>query len=44
MKLRNFALDYSNPDFVKYAESYGASGFKINKGEHFLTYYARLFP
>lgn len=34
MKLRNFALDYSNPDFVKYAESYGASGFKINKGEH----------
>ncbi len=34
MKLRNFALDYSNPDFVEYAESYGASGFKINKGEH----------
>lgn len=29
----NFALDYSNPDFVKYAESYGAKGYKINKAE-----------
>ena len=25
----DFALDYGNPDFVKYAESYGATGFKV---------------
>jgi acetolactate synthase-1/2/3 large subunit len=29
----NFALDYSNPDFVKYAESYGAVGIKVKKGD-----------
>jgi acetolactate synthase I/II/III large subunit len=33
---KDFALDYTNPDFVKYAESYGAKGFKIEKnGELF---------
>ena len=26
----NFALDYGNPDFVKYAESYGATGLKVS--------------
>jgi acetolactate synthase-1/2/3 large subunit len=30
---RNFALEYGNPDFVKYAESYGAVGLKVNKGD-----------
>ncbi|GBD86670.1 acetolactate synthase [bacterium BMS3Abin03] len=29
----NFGLDFSNPDFVKYAESYGASGHRISKTE-----------
>ncbi len=29
----NFALDYGNPDFVKYAESYGAKGYKVKKAE-----------
>ncbi len=29
----NFGLDYGNPDFVKYAESYGASGMKIAEGD-----------
>ncbi len=29
----NFALDYSNPDFVKYAESFGAVGMKVKKGD-----------
>lgn len=29
----DFALDYGNPDFVKYAESYGAKGHKINKAD-----------
>ncbi len=30
---QNFALDYSNPDFVKYAESYGAVGMKVKEGD-----------
>lgn len=30
----DFALDYSNPDFVKYAESYGATGMKVNEGDN----------
>jgi acetolactate synthase-1/2/3 large subunit len=29
----NFALDYSNPDFVRYAESFGAIGMKVNSGD-----------
>lgn len=29
----NFGLDFSNPDFVKYAESYGAIGHRISKTE-----------
>ena len=28
MGLKNFGMDYKNPDFVKYAESYGAVGHK----------------
>lgn len=28
-KLTNFGLDYANPDFVKYAESYGAYGYRV---------------
>ncbi|MFK5892946.1 MAG: acetolactate synthase large subunit [Pseudomonadota bacterium] len=31
----NFGLDYSNPDFVKYAESYGAFGYKPESCEDF---------
>jgi acetolactate synthase I/II/III large subunit len=29
----NFGLEYNNPDFVKYAESYGAVGMKVNKDD-----------
>ena len=29
----NFGLDYGNPDFVKYAESYGAVGMKVKEGD-----------
>jgi acetolactate synthase-1/2/3 large subunit len=29
MGFRNFGLDYGNPDFVKYAESYGAHGHRV---------------
>jgi acetolactate synthase I/II/III large subunit len=30
----DFALDYNNPDFVKYAESYGAIGVKIKENDN----------
>ena len=29
MDLTNFGLDYGNPDFIKYAESYGAYGHRV---------------
>ncbi len=29
-----FGLDYANPDFVKYAESYGAVGMKVREGDN----------
>jgi acetolactate synthase-1/2/3 large subunit len=29
----NFGLDYKNPDFVKFAESFGAAGLRVNKGD-----------
>jgi acetolactate synthase-1/2/3 large subunit len=29
MKFADYGLDYGNPDFVKYAESYGAKGWRI---------------
>ena len=31
MGLPDFGLDFGNPDFVKYAESYGARGLRISK-------------
>ena len=31
----NFGLDFSNPDFIKYAESFGAAGYKAESHEHF---------
>ncbi len=35
MGLDNFGLDYQNPDFVKYAESYGAIGHRPTSDENF---------
>ncbi len=32
MQFDDFGLTYNNPDFVKYAESYGAKGYRIKKG------------
>ncbi len=32
----DFGLEFDNPDFVKYAESYGARGFRIEKTEDFV--------
>ena len=37
MGFANWGLDYGNPDFVKYAESYGAHGHRIGSTEELLT-------
>jgi acetolactate synthase-1/2/3 large subunit len=34
--LNDFGLDYNNPDFVKYAQSYGAFGHKLNNTNDFI--------
>jgi len=36
MQLKNFGLDFGNPDFVKYAESYGACGHRVPSAERLL--------
>lgn len=33
MGFTDFGLDFGNPDFVKYAESYGASGHRVERAE-----------
>lgn len=37
MGLVDFGLDYGNPDFVKYAESYGAHGHRLNSADELLV-------
>ncbi len=37
MKFDNFGLDYKNPDFVQYAKSYGAFGYKASSCHDFST-------
>ena len=32
-KMTDFGLNFSNPDFVKYAESYGARGYRVSESE-----------
>ncbi len=34
MTYEDYALDFQNPDFVKYAESYGAVGLRVEKGDN----------
>ena len=36
MGLANFGLDYGNPDFLKYAESYGANGYRVGSSAELL--------
>ncbi len=36
MDFPEWGLDFGNPDFVKYAESYGANGFRVESTEHFM--------
>ena len=32
----DYGLDVTNPDFVKYAEAYGAKGYRVNAAEELL--------
>ncbi len=41
-KLPSFGLDFNNPDFVAYANSYGAIGHKITKTEDFVPLIEKL--
>ena len=34
MGFKDWGLTYGNPDFVKYAESYGATGHRVTSAEH----------
>ena len=36
MQFANFGLEYGNPDFVRYAESYGAKGWRIGSAGELL--------
>jgi acetolactate synthase-1/2/3 large subunit len=36
MGFDNFGLEYNNPDFIKYAESYGAFGHRADSTENFI--------
>ena len=37
MGLKDFGLDYGNPDFVKYAGAYGAHGHRVTSSANLLT-------
>jgi acetolactate synthase I/II/III large subunit len=39
----SFGLDFGNPDFVKYAESYGAKGFCVKKADELVPLLTRAF-
>jgi acetolactate synthase I/II/III large subunit len=41
--LKNFGLDYNNPDFQKYAESFGACAHRPENDEEFRTTLANCF-
>ncbi len=43
MGFENWGLEYGNPDFVKYAESYGAKGTRIHSTEEFVPTLERCF-
>jgi acetolactate synthase-1/2/3 large subunit len=39
----NFGLEYGNPDFVRYAESYGARGMRVHPGDSLSELLRRAF-
>ncbi len=43
MAHEDYGMTFSNPDFVRYAESYGAKGYRISKTENFYPLLERCF-
>ena len=43
MNLPEFGLDYGNPDFVKYAQSYGAQGHRVEETEQLIPLLQQCF-
>ena len=43
LNLENFGMDLSNPDFVRYAESFGARGIRLERGQKLAPVLARAF-
>jgi acetolactate synthase-1/2/3 large subunit len=43
MKLQDFGLEFGNPDFVMYANSYGAKGHRVETTESFLPLIKKCF-
>lgn len=41
MQFDDFGLDFNNPDFVKYADAYGAKGYHIENCDDFTTTFAK---
>jgi acetolactate synthase-1/2/3 large subunit len=41
MGFSDFGLDYGNPDFVRYAQSYGANGHRVASSEELLPLLSR---
>ncbi len=42
-KFKSFALDYGNPDFVRYAESFGIKGVKVRAGDDLAALLGKAF-
>ncbi|MDA1196750.1 MAG: acetolactate synthase large subunit [Nanoarchaeota archaeon] len=42
-KFENFGLDLGNPDFVKYAEAYGAKGYRVDKASSLIPTLEKAF-
>jgi len=43
MNLPEFGLDYGNPDFVKYAQSYGAQGHRVEETKQLIPLLQQCF-
>ncbi|MBI2598281.1 MAG: acetolactate synthase large subunit [Candidatus Diapherotrites archaeon] len=43
MKFKRFGMDYSNPDFAKYAQAYGAAGYRVKKAGDLLKFLQKGF-
>jgi acetolactate synthase-1/2/3 large subunit len=43
LNLMDFGMDLSNPDFVKYAQSFGARGMRVERGQRLTTTLAEAF-